>query len=162
MMTDDDQAQIVNLTYFRRDLYLLVALFLSDEKVARNDNYKEISEIVAESEVNHLLIGIAIASRQLLDIRRFSHSDEVCGEIWERFSEDWETTPSQELGFRKACNIIIHAVEILPYDNPDLGYFTGNIVIRGRRQGRPSRINRANLDFQKFGECCIELIREFS
>ncbi len=38
MMTDDDQAQIVNLTYFRRDLYLLVALFLSDEKVARNDN----------------------------------------------------------------------------------------------------------------------------
>ena len=162
MPTNDSQTQIVNTSYYRRDLYLLIALFLSDEKVARNEKFKEISEIIIESEVNHLLISIAIASRQLLDLRARTVSNEVCGEIWERLDEIPGKTRSQDLVFRKACNIIIHAVEILPYDDPGLGYYTGKIIVRGKRQGATHKLNRAILDFQKYSECCIELIDEIA
>ena len=165
-----DEFPIINIPSYRRDLYQLLTLLLADEKVAMNVNFKDLSENNHDNEVNRLLIWIwiAIATRQLLDIKNHAIGAQICG----KFCNNFPHIGYNNLTFRTACNAIIHAVEILSYD-PDDGegtpegtwkadYYKGTITVRGRRQARSrQRATRALLDCEKFVEYCILLSEEF-
>ncbi len=169
MAKDQDETPIINISAYHRDLYQLLTLLLADEKVAMNANFKNLSESNHDNEVNRLLIWIAIATRQLLDIKTHSIGVRVCGS----FCKDFPDTDYEGLTFRQACNSIIHAVEILSYDPDDeestkegvwkADYYKGTIVIRGK-QGtrRKQRSTRALLNCETFAEYCILLSEEFT
>ena len=134
-----------------------------------NANFKHLSESNHDNEVNRLLIWIAIATRQLLDIKTHSIGVQVCGQ----FCRDFPNTGYESLTFRKACNAIIHAVEILSYDPDDeestkegtwkADYYKGTIIIRGKQgTGRKQKSTRALLNCEKFAEYCIFLSAEFT
>ena len=71
------------------------------------------------------------------------------------------------LTFVAACNAVIHAVEIVPFDLPEddaetpvRGRYNGTITIRGR--GRGNRLGtRAEVDFLNFAECCASLSGDY-
>lgn len=169
MAKDQDEAPIINISAYHRDLYQLLTLLLADEKVAMNANFKNLSESNHDNEVNRLLIWIAIATRQLLDIKTHSIGLQICGQ----FCKDFPNTDYEGLTFRQACNAIIHAVEILSYDPDDeestkegvwkADYYKGTIIIRGRQgKGRRQRSTRALLNCEEFVEYCIFLSEEFT
>ena len=157
MAVDHHETPIINVASYLRDLYQLIVLLLADEKVAGDTQFRELSEVNHDSEVNRLLIWIATATRQLLDLRPRSDGDALCGRYWDIFPGD--DLVSAPLRFRQACNIIIHAVELISYD-PHCGYHRGTITIRGRRRGRGRHANRAMLDFSQFAKHCILLSKE--
>lgn len=163
-----DEFPIINIPSYRRDLYQLLTLLLADEKVAMNANFKNLSESNHDNEVNRLLIWIAIATRQLLDIKNHAIGAQICG----KFCNNFPHTGYDNLTFRTACNAIIHAVEILSYDPDDeegipegtwkADYYKGTITVRGRRRARGrQQATRALLDCEKFVEYCIFLSEEF-
>ena len=169
MAKNHDETPIINISAYHRDLYQLLALLLADEKVAMNANFKNLSESNHDNEVNRLLIWIAIATRQLLDIKTRSIGVQVCGQ----FCKDFPNTGYTDLTFRQACNAIIHAVEILSYDPDDeetttegawkADYYKGTIIIRGKQgAGRRQKSTRALLNCEKFAEYCIFLSEEFT
>ena len=157
MAVDHHEIPIINVASYLRDLYQLIVLLLADEKVAGDTQFSELSEVNHDSEVNRLLIWIATATRQLLDLKPRSVGDAPCGQYWDRFPAD--DVAAAPLRFRQACNIIIHAVELISY-YPDFGYHRGTITIRGRRRGRGRHANRALLDFGQFAKYCILLSKE--
>lgn len=169
MAKDKDETPIINISAYHRDLYQLLTLLLADEKVAMNTNFKNLSESNHDNEVNRLLIWIAIATRQLLDIKTHSVEVQVCGQFYKDFSNK---EVYEDLTFRQACNAIIHAVEILSYDPEDeetkegtwkADYYKGTIIIRGKQgRGRRQRSTRALLNCEKFAEYCIFLSEEFT
>ena len=159
----DDKAPVVDIFGLRRDIYRLIVLLLADEKVVQVETFSDLADDYHEGEVNQLLIWISIASRQLLDIDG-SVSNKICG----RFSNQYPHGEWSDLNFRRACNTIIHAVEIIPYDvnyteedPPQRVRYNGTVTIRGRRH-RSSKYNtRAEMDFQQFAECCTLLASSF-
>ena len=155
-MSVDHNDPIINVSSYLRDLYQLIVLLLADEKVAADTRFRELSETNHDTEVNRLLIWIATATRQFLDLKRRSIGDAPCGRYWDIFPAPDGDAGATPLRFRQACNIVIHAVEIIPYD-PDFGYHRGTITIRGRRRGRSRLANRAMLDFDRFAKHCILL-----
>ena len=157
MLARDDQSPVINVASYLRDLYHLIAFLMADEKVASDSRFLELSEANYETEVNRLLVWIATATRQFLDMVRRDIGEEKCGRYWGSLSGD--DGDAVDLGFRQACNIIIHAVEIRSYDRR-VGYHQGTITIHGRGQGRPRRLNRALLDFGTFAKYCISLSKE--
>ena len=168
MARDKDESPIINIPSYRRDLYQLLTLLLADEKVAMNANFKNLSESNHDNEVNRLLIWIATATRQLLDIRNHAIGAQICGQYCNNFPH----TGYDDLTFRTACNAIIHAVEILSYDPDDeesslegtwkADYYQGTITVRGKRRLRSrQQATRALLDCEKFVEYCILLSEEF-
>ena len=66
MTVHNDEHTLVNVLSYRRDLYQLIVLLLADEKVAADEQFKELSKSNHETEVNRLLILIATATRQFL------------------------------------------------------------------------------------------------
>ena len=145
-MSVDHNDPIINVSSYLRDLYQLIVLLLADEKVAADTRFRELSETNHDTEVNRLLIWIATATRQFLDLKRRSIGDAPCGRYWDIFPAPDGDAGATPLRFRQACNIVIHAVEIIPYD-----------PIRGRRRGRSRLANRAMLDFDRFAKHCILL-----
>ena len=162
-MANDDRA-LVHVPSYLRDLYQLITLLLSDQSVAGIADFKDLSEVNHETEVNRLLIWIATATRQCLDMddrtRKISMAEAPCGRYWNTYTGDSGKDNVEVLRLRQACNIIIHAVEITSYD-PDRGYHRGVITIRGRRRRRFGfQANRAALDFVQFAKHCIRLTGE--
>lgn len=157
MPVHDDESTLVSALSYRRDLYQLIVLLLADEKVDAHEQFKELSKVHHETEVNRLLILIATATRQFLDLKPSSVSKEKCGQYWPAYPGRVE-----DLQFRQACNSIIHAVEIIPHDS-DSGFHKGTILIRGRprRSLANSQPTRAELDFDSFAKCCYRLSNEF-
>ena len=164
-MAEHDDPPVVNVAALRRDIYRLIVLLLADERVTEVEAFRDLadSESNHESEVSRLLIWIAIATRQLLDIKEHRTSERTCG----RFCRDYPRDAWRDLTFRTACNAVIHAVEIIPYDLPedevdqrDRARYTGTITIRGR--GRRKRMStRAVVDFRQFAEYCTVLAEDF-
>ena len=156
---------LINVSSYLRDLFQLISLLHADEKVAGVAEFKALSEVNHETEVNRLLIWIATASRQVLDMnmgaRNGSLNDAICGKYWDVYSGDPAHDNVRELQFRQACNIIIHAIEITSYD-PDFEYHRGVITVRGQPRRRSGRwqANRAMLDFERFAKHCIRLSKE--
>ena len=156
---------LINVASYLRDLYQLISLLHADEKTAAVAEFRELSEVNHETEVNRLLIWIATASRQFLDMNerpggnRFN--DAICGRYWDAYTGDPERDDVRNLRFRQACNIIIHAVEITSYD-PNFEYHRGLITVRGRPRRRSGLLqaNRAMLDFDRFAKHCIRLSKE--
>lgn len=156
MPVHNDEQTLVNVLSYRRDLYQLIVLLLADEKVAADEEFKELSKINHETEVNRLLILIATATRQFLDLKPALINEEKCGRYWPAYPGQ-----AKNLLFRQACNSIIHAVEIVPHDL-DHGFHKGTITIRGRprKQKADPRPTRAELDFDRFARCCYSLSKE--
>ena len=67
-MPDADATPLIDVGALRSDLYRLVVLLLADESVAKVDTFRDLADAHHEAEVNRLLIWVAIATRQLLDI----------------------------------------------------------------------------------------------
>lgn len=149
----------INVASLREDIYRLVCMLLADEKISDRPLFQEAAAAIHEWEVNRLLIWIAIAVRQLIEI---DHADEeqACGILWNDFPDGTKET----LTFRKACDKIIHANEIIaypiPYDPlPDessgragespLRHYEGTITIRTIASKR-YKASRCELDFETF------------
>ena len=162
MPADTDATPLIQIGALRSDLYRLVVLLLADESVADVDAFQDLADAHHEAEVNRLLIWVAIAVRQLLDIDG-ARAGQTCGRWWPDLRD---RTTEQELTFREACNKVIHAVEIVPYglgDDPatipERARFEGRVTVRGRWHGRKTH---TVIDFQRFAECCTALSRDFS
>lgn len=165
MAEHDNDAPVISVAALRRDIYRLIVLLLADEKVADVAAFRDLadSDSTHESEVTRLLIWAAIACRQLLDIEEHDTAEVTCG----RFCRDYPRGRWKNLTFVAACNAVIHAVEIVPFDLPETdaeplvrGRYNGTITIRGR--GRGNRlVTRAEVDFQSFAECCASLSGDY-
>lgn len=152
---------IIDIAALRGDVYRLSVLLFAEPSVIEVDALRVLSDDHHENEVNRLLIWIAIATRQLLDIDD-STERERCGRIcWDFPGGEWK-----ELEFRSACNAVIHAVDIISYDvdavkeRTPRACYDGKITIRGRGRGK-SRNTRAVMEFEKFAECCIRVSGNF-
>ena len=66
-MANHDRSLVPGPSYLR-DLYQLITLLLSDQRVAGIADFRALSEVNHEAEVNRLLIWIATATRQFLDM----------------------------------------------------------------------------------------------
>ena len=121
-VAENGDTGLINVSSYRRDLYQLISLLHADEKVAGVGEFKELSEVNHETEVNRLLIWIAIASRQFLDMDERPSADSfngaICGRYWDAYTGDALNDSVRNLRFRQASNILIHAVEVTSYD-PD-------------------------------------------
>ena len=165
MAENDDDAPVISVAALRRDIYRLIVLLLADEKVAEVAAFRDLADSDSnhESEVTRLLIWAAIACRQLLDIKEHDMAEKTCG----RFCLDYPRGRWGNLTFIAACNAVIHAVEIVPFDLPEddaktavSGRYNGTITIRGR--GRGNRLGtRAEVDFLSFAECCALLSGDY-
>ena len=137
-------------------------MLLADGKVSAHPLFQEAAADIHEKEVNRLLIWVAIAVRQLLAIDQ-TDEEQSCGILWNDFPDGTKDT----LTFRKACDKIIHANEIIAYritydpipDDPDessvktgespLRYYAGTITIRTTASKR-YKASRCELDFETF------------
>ena len=163
MAKSGGKVPLVDISGLRHDIHRLLVLLFADEKLAQVDAFDDLSNDYHEREVNRLLIWISIASRQLLDIDA-GREGQTCGRICPHYPDgDW-----QDLTFRRACDTIIHAVEIIPYEvsetQEDQGQrecYRGKITIRGRRKRSGRNVTRAEIHFQKFAECCTLLAGGF-
>ncbi len=153
----------INLLSLRADVYRLLCLLVADETVNAVELFREASHQVHEEEVNRLLIWIAVATRQLFDLDS-GDEDLRCGRLWRRYPSD-DTEP---LTFRKACDKIIHASEIVAYPLPEdsdaddgdvrstTRRYAGTITVRTRATRRHPA-SRAELDFEAFAEHCFRM-----
>lgn len=135
-------------------------MLMADKQVMSDEHFRSLSVAFYETEVNRLLVWIATATRQFLDIEHLDPHEiggAKCGRYWARYSEN--DSDAVDLQFRQACNIIIHAIEIISYDR-DLGYHRGIVTIRGRGRSGGRQPNRALLDFGEFAKYCVLLSRE--
>lgn len=105
-MDSHSDKPIANIAIYRLDIYRLLTLLLADEQIAKNKIFSQLGDRFAEDEINRLLVLIAVISRQLLDYGY--QQDKICGKTINK-----STKRSKELGFRKACNVIIHAKDIV-------------------------------------------------
>ena len=152
---------LIDVAALRGDVYRLAALLYAERSVTEIEALRMLLDDHHDREVNRLLIWVAIASRQLLDIDGSTES-ERCGRIYRGSSgEKWS-----DLSFRHACNTVIHAVEIIPYDPDDIeegesrACYNGRIAIRGKGRGKGADI-RAVIEFEKFAECCVQVSSAF-
>lgn len=115
-MDSNSDKPITNIASYRLDIYRLLTLLLADEQIAKNKIFKFVGYEFFEDEVNRLLILIAAISRRLLDNHKENKidnpeliNDARCGKF------QCKQADYQNLTFKKACNMIIHATEILIY-----------------------------------------------
>lgn len=112
MQQPDDP--VVDIHTLRRDLYLLASLLLADKQMAEMKVLDTWTFSHYETEVNRLTIWLAAAMRGLLDLQRPQYEApgaESCGEYW----GDFPSGKTRALTFRQACNSMIHAKQIYPY-----------------------------------------------
>ena len=152
---------LIDVAALRGDVYRLAVLLYAERSVTEIEALRMLSDDHHDREVNRLLIWVAIASRQLLDIDG-STASARCGRIcWDYPGGEWK-----DLSFRNACNSAIHAVEIIPYDprkfkvGPHRACYDGKITILG--QGRRKGVRtRTVLEFERFAECCVQVSSNF-
>lgn len=152
---------IYRLDIYRLDIYRLLTLLLADKAIVKDKAFQDLGNDNFDNEVNRLLVLIAVVTRQLL--RGYSSSgNELCGKFY--YNYPTEKTP-QNLTFKKACSMIIHATDItiksLDYyysetisqepNQAKYWYYQGIVTITGEKK------KRAELDFDKFAKYCIKL-----
>ncbi len=161
--TQKDDKLIAHIAIYRLDIYRLLSFLFADEKIIKNNIFQSLSNDYCESEVNRLLILTAVVTRQNLDNNRNKYKEtgtKECGKFWNNYPAE----NNRDLGFKKACNMIIHATDIViktseyyyqeeksNIKNQGEMYFRDKINITGGGK------NYAELDLEKFAQHCIEL-----
>ncbi|WP_374307390.1 hypothetical protein [Dongia sp.] len=145
-----------------RDAYRLIGLALADSCIARecqnlDDPLFRLREQFLEDELIHLLIGTAVANRlhddHMWDLR--NDPDELgflpvvrdCGSLQPDILEE-AVIP---LGFREACNKVIHAIQITAepqqMDGAAFDHLPVVLVLRGTQNGRGWQAHLNLLEF---------------
>ncbi len=168
-ITQSDDKPIANIAIYRLDIYRLLSLLWADEKITKNSVLQPLSNEHCESEVNRLLIVTAVVTRQILDNSNSKYKEpetKKCGKFW----HSYPAGDGADLVFRKACNMIIHATDIViktggyyyreegkesGHAQQDKRYFKDKINIIGKRKGKMNQY--AELDLAEFTQYCIEL-----
>jgi len=156
---------VVDMPTLRRDLYLVLGLLLADRAIADVPGMTRWTQTFYDSEVRRLMLWVATALRNLLDHRPRTLSRARCGEYW----PDLPSRKSEPLTFRRACNAVIHAREILPFEaswSPDEDaeanikrVYADRLTVRSGNRGRNTR---AHLDIIQFVEIANAIIDSFS
>ncbi len=166
----DRAKPIVNMLMLRRDVYLLASLLLADKKMASSiRKTSDWTQDLYENEVNRLMLLVATVARGLLDLSEESHiENQSCGEYWPEFPKKKE----KPLTFRRACNSVIHAKEILPYLAPkrapkrDLKnvrrVYIDRITIRGEHRRKTTRAQLNIIEFARITDILIKFFEEGS
>lgn len=68
MLAKDDQSPVISVSSYLRDLYQLITMLMADKQVMSDEHFRSLSVAFYETEVNRLLVWIATATRQFLDI----------------------------------------------------------------------------------------------
>ena len=153
---------IVDTTTLRRDLYFVMSLLLADKKIAKIPDAITWTKDFYESEVRKQLLWVATALRGLLDFLNEKKVEvcniQSCGEYW----ADFPNKKDQPLNFRQACNAIIHAKEILPYNGSEKestkpAIYIDRITVRGKHRGKATR---AQADIIQFVQIAGDLINQ--
>ena len=158
----DTDAPIVDMATLRRDLYFVMSLLLADKKLAKVSDVASWTQNFHETEVRRLMLWVAVALRGLLDLLKKEEEElfreKYCGEYWPDFPAGTE----EPLGFRQACNSVIHAKEILLYLVPEQEteempkrVYIDRITVRGQNK---KKTTRAQLDIIKFAQIADTLI----
>ena len=158
----DTDAPIVDMATLRRDLYFVMSLLLADKKLVQVSDVVSWTRDFHEAEVRRLMLWVAVALRGLLDLLKKKEEElfreKYCGEYWPDFPEGIE----EPLGFRQACNSVIHAREILLYLVPEQEtegmpkrVYIDRITVRGQYR---KKTTRAQLDIIKFAQTADTLM----
>lgn len=156
---------IIDVSTLRRDLYLVMGLLLADGKINEVPNMTDWTQVFYENEVGRLMLWVATATRSLLDgmeHNKESFNKKRCGEYW----TDFPRGAKEPLTFRRACNSVIHAEEILPYKSPRKDpsprletnvkqVYIDRITVRSPNRGKHTR---AHLDIIKFVQIANAII----
>jgi len=148
---------IIDMSTLRRDLYLVMGLLLADREITKVPDMTDWTQTFYENEVGRLMLWVATAMRGLLDgmeHKKESFNKKRCGEYW----PDFPRGAKEPLTFRRACNSVIHAEEILPYKSPRKDpsrklktnvkqVYIDRITVRSANRGKNTR---AHLDIIKF------------
>jgi hypothetical protein len=154
---------------FALDLYRLLAMVLSDQRIAQLGNETryhqppvwQLQDRFRKAEVMRILISSAVALRILLDQhpRRFKDTRvQPCGSLWPSWPKHKRKT--EVLTLREACNKIIHSGDIrddvvIPdrRSNPDeLGvYIRPFAYLYGTKDGSDWRAKLSIVDFAQLG-----------
>jgi len=155
---------IVDTTTLRRDLYLVMGLLLADREIAKLPKMTDWTQIFYDNEVRRLMLWVATAMRSLLDHKEGAFNKKHCGEYW----PDFPNRAKEPLTFRRACNSVIHAKEILPYKAPwspredsetnITRIYADRMTIRSANRGRNTR---AHLDIIRFVQIADAVINSF-
>ncbi|MDD9816120.1 MAG: hypothetical protein OXU31_09180 [Gammaproteobacteria bacterium] len=158
---------VVDTPTLRRDLYLVMGLLLADREIAKLPKMTDWTQTFYDNEVRRLMLWVATAMRSLLDgleHRKEAFNKMRCGEYW----SDFPGGAKEPLTFRRACNSVIHAKEILPYKAPwspredsetnITRIYADRMTIRSANRGRNTR---AHLDIIKFVQIADAVINSF-
>jgi len=152
---------IVDVPTLRRDLYLVLGLLLADRAIADAPGMTRWTQAFYDNEVRRLMLWVATAMRNLLDHKQGAFNRARCGEYW----SDFPNRAKEPLTFRRACNSVIHAREILPFEAPWQDskekvkrVYTDRMTIRSVNRGRNTR---AHLDIIRFVEIANAVIDSF-
>ncbi len=160
-MLNNSETPVANISIYRLDIYRLSTLLFADRKISEKELFGQLGNAFAEAEINRLLVLIAVISRQLLDHVANQYGDHVANQYGERGANVIGTQP---LMFRKACNMIIHAKDIVirepEYFFREDGEPSGKMVkeqpyFRGQLKITNDRKEEAIVDLEKFLEICI-------
>lgn len=139
---------------------------MADEKIDKSSIIKKVSLEYYEDEVVRRLLFIAVTARQMLDGKEKKNNkvntvaSTFCG-CYRGKNKKTNKPISARLTFKNACDKIIHAVDILPYDKNDMvdddniALYAGKITIMDKQKFN------AFLDMEKFSECCNTLSNSF-
>lgn len=154
---------LIDMSTLRRDLYLVMGLLLADKAITEVPDMTDWTQIFYENEVGRLMLWVATAMRGLLDgmeHNKESFNKKRCGEYW----PDFPRGAKEPLTFRRACNSVIHAEEILPYKSPQKEsksktnvkqVYIDRITVRSVNRGKNTR---AQLDIIKFVQIANAII----
>ncbi|MDD9874975.1 MAG: hypothetical protein OXU22_05490 [Gammaproteobacteria bacterium] len=152
---------IIDVPTLRRDLYLVLGLLLADRAIADAPNMTEWTQVFYDNEVRRLMLWVATAMRHFLGHQAGAFNRARCGEYW----ADFPNRKREPLTFRRACNAVIHAREILPYKAPwhapkpsAKRVYTDRMTIRSVNR---SRNTCAHLDIIRFVEIANAVIDSF-
>jgi len=155
---------IIDMSTLRRDLYLVMGLLLADRAITKVPDMTDWTQTFYENEVGRLMLWVATAMRGLLDgmeRNKESFNKKRCGEYWPSFPG-----AKEPLTFRRACNAVIHAEEILSYKSPRKDpspkrktnvkqVYIDRVTVRSPNRGK---YTRAHLDIIKFMQIANAII----
>lgn len=159
---------VVNLRVFEREVYMLSALLVSDEKLLAFDEVIDVAALNYNSEVNRLFVFLAAAARQIMG--RYRTDAEVkkikerqCGERWKDSRKKGNEKPDA-LDFLQACHSIVHATELTAtnahkvVNERMVNYYQDRVRILEEERGKGIK-PATDLDGMEFAVCCILLSR---
>lgn len=159
---------IVDTPTLRKDLYLVMSLLLADREIANAPGMTRWTQVFYDSEVRRLMLWVATAMRNLLDHKKGAFNRARCGEYW----ADISSRKKEPLTFRRACNAVIHAKEILPYEAPWSPHggsetnikriYADRMTIRSVNRGRNTRAHLDIIRFVQIADAVINSLQEDS